>query len=217
MGVYAAMSISGAAVGLILGGILVQLRELAVGAVRQRADRPARRASSRPGCSASPSGAPASSTCPARSPAASGSPPWCTGCPTPRPPPTEVSHWGDTKVLVSLAAAVVLLVSFAFIEVRASTRWSRSGWCGPATVPRSYLISLCIGTAIFGMFFFLTIFVQVVWGLQPGEDRAGLPADGGHDHAGLRRGVAAGARIGARPLMWPARWSPPAGCSGCRA
>ena len=29
-----------------------------------------------------------------------------------------VSHWGDTKVLVSLVAAVVLLVAFGFIEVR---------------------------------------------------------------------------------------------------
>jgi hypothetical protein len=28
----------------------------------------------------------------------------------------------------------------------------------------AYLISLCIGTAIFGMFFFLTLFVQTVWG-----------------------------------------------------
>ena len=26
------------------------------------------------------------------------------------------------------------------------------------------LIMLCIGTAMFGMFFFLTIFVQTVWG-----------------------------------------------------
>ena len=49
----------------------------------------------------------------------------------------------------------------------ASTRWSRSGWCGPATGCRVYIISLCIGTAIFGMFFFLTIFVQIVWGYSP--------------------------------------------------
>ena len=43
MGVYAAMSISGAAVGLIPGRDPGRIRELAVGAVRQRADRPARR------------------------------------------------------------------------------------------------------------------------------------------------------------------------------
>ena len=28
----------------------------------------------------------------------------------------------------------------------------------------AYLIMLCVGTALFGMFFFLTIFVQSVWG-----------------------------------------------------
>ncbi len=71
-----------------------------------------------------------------------------------------VSHWGDTKVIVALVAAAVLLVSFGFIEVR-----SRHALM-PVRVLRSrdrsgaYLISLCIGTALFGMFFFLTLFVQ---------------------------------------------------------
>jgi EmrB/QacA subfamily drug resistance transporter len=78
-----------------------------------------------------------------------------------------VSHWGDTKVIVSLVAAVVLLVSFGIIEVR-----SRNALM-PIRVLRSrdrsgaYLISLCIGTALFGMFFFLTLFVQEVWGYSP--------------------------------------------------
>ena len=78
--------------------------------------------------------------------------------------PNGVSHWGDTKVIVSLVAAVVLLVTFGFIEVR-----SKSALV-PIRVLRSrdrtgaYLISLCIGTALFGMFFFLTLFVQNVWG-----------------------------------------------------
>ena len=65
----------------------------------------------------------------------------------------------------------------------------------------AYLIMLCVGTALFGMFFFLTIFVQAVWG-----------------YSALRSGVAylpmmaaimamSGAsaqlipRIGARPLL----------------
>jgi hypothetical protein len=30
--------------------------------------------------------------------------------------------------------------------------------------PGAYLISLCTGTALFGMFFFLTLFIQDVWG-----------------------------------------------------
>jgi predicted MFS family arabinose efflux permease len=64
-------------------------------------------------------------------------------------------------------AAAVLLVAFGFIEVR-----SRHALM-PIRVLRSrdrtgaYLISLCIGTALFGMFFFLTLFVQNVWGYSP--------------------------------------------------
>ena len=75
-----------------------------------------------------------------------------------------ISHWGDTKVLVSLVAAAVLLVSFVVIEwrsrhallpLRLLANRSRSG---------AYLIMLCLATAMFGIFFFLTIFVQEVLG-----------------------------------------------------
>jgi len=58
-------------------------------------------------------------------------------------------------------------VAFGFIEV-----YSKNALV-PIRVLRSrdrtgaYLISLCIGTALFGMFFFLTIFVQTVWGYSP--------------------------------------------------
>ena len=75
-----------------------------------------------------------------------------------------VSHCGDAKVVTALAAAAVLLVAFAVIEARSShpllplrvlRNRDRSG---------AYLISLCTGTALIGMFFFLTLFVQDVWG-----------------------------------------------------
>jgi len=75
-----------------------------------------------------------------------------------------VSHWGDTKVVASLAAAAVLLAAFVVIESRTADPLL------PFRVLRSrdrsgaYLISLCTGTAILGMFFFLTLFIQDVWG-----------------------------------------------------
>jgi len=78
--------------------------------------------------------------------------------------PDGVSHWGDTRVIASLAAAVVLLAAFAVIETRSTDPLL------PIRVLRSrnrsgaYLITLCIGIALFGMFFFLTLFVQDVWG-----------------------------------------------------
>jgi EmrB/QacA subfamily drug resistance transporter len=78
--------------------------------------------------------------------------------------PDGVSHWGDAKVIASLTAAVVLLTAFAVIETRSADPLL------PIRVLRSrdrsgaYLITLCIGIALFSMFFFLTLFIQDVWG-----------------------------------------------------
>ena len=85
MGVYAAMSVAGGAVGLIAGGLLVQYADwrwvffvnVPIGlvvALARAAGAPRVRAAAR-----------ASSTCPARSPAAWAWPRWSTACPAPRP------------------------------------------------------------------------------------------------------------------------------------
>jgi len=75
-----------------------------------------------------------------------------------------VSHWTDPKVLASLAAAAVLIAAFGLIEwrskhalmpVRILANRSRTG---------AYIVMLCLATAMFGIFFFLTIFVQEVLG-----------------------------------------------------
>ena len=93
---------------------------------------------------------------------------------------------------MSLVAAVVLLVAFGFIEVRSKHALV------PMRVLRSrdrtgaYLIMLCVGTALFGMFFFLTLFVQSVWGYSALRHRHRLPADDRHGHGGVRDRVAAG-------------------------
>ncbi len=112
-----------------------------------------------------------------------------------------VGHWGSTKVIVSLVAAVVLLGAFALIEAR-----SRHALVPPRVLRSrdrtgAYLISLCIGTAVFGMFFFMTIFVQQVWGYSPVRSGiAYLPMVAGiMVGAGLSSNLVA--RIGARPLM----------------
>ncbi|HET9080733.1 MAG TPA: DHA2 family efflux MFS transporter permease subunit [Trebonia sp.] len=78
--------------------------------------------------------------------------------------PGGVSHWGDARVVASLAAGVVLLAAFAVIEARGRH---------PLLPPRllrdrdrlgANLIMLGVGTAVFGVFFFLALFVQDVWG-----------------------------------------------------
>jgi EmrB/QacA subfamily drug resistance transporter len=112
-----------------------------------------------------------------------------------------VSHWGDTKVIVALAASVVLLVSFVLIEriskhalmpLRILRNRNRSG---------SYLMMLAVATAMFGIFFFLTIFVQEVLGYGPLKTGvAFLPFAAG---VVVVSAIASQLipRIGARPLM----------------
>jgi EmrB/QacA subfamily drug resistance transporter len=200
MGVYAAMSIAGAAVGLVAGGLLttylswrwVLFVNVPIGAVVAilaprvlgRSDRHSGRFDL-PGAITSTLGLAA----------------LVYGLSSAATSPNGVSHWGDTKVIVSLTAAVVLLAAFVLIETRSPhalmplrifRNRSRSG---------AYLVMLCVGTAMFGMFFFLTIFVQDVW-----------------HYSALKTGIAylpmvamimamAGvssqlvARIGARPLL----------------
>ena len=200
MGVYAAMSVAGGAVGLIAGGLLVQYLSwrwvffvnVPIGllvaflatarAARVRAApgslRPARRdhRQPRPG-------------------------PACLRAVQRRDHPERRlalgRHQGD-RVAGGLRGAAR---AFGFIEVRSK----------PALVPirvlrsrnrtGAYLISLCVGTALFGMFFFLTIFVQEVWGysaLKTGIAYLPMVA-----MIMVASGVASQlvARIGARPLM----------------
>jgi predicted MFS family arabinose efflux permease len=78
--------------------------------------------------------------------------------------PDGVSHWTDTKVVASLTAALALLAAFGVIEARSNHALLPMRLLGNRNRSGAYLISLCVGTAMFGMFFFLTIFMQTVWG-----------------------------------------------------
>jgi len=200
MGVYAAMSVAGGAVGLIAGGLLVQFASwrwvffvnvpiglvVAFLAARVLPESARRRGQfDLPGAITGSLGLAL----------------LVYGLSEAATSQNGVSHWGDTKVIVSLVAAVVLLVAFGFIEVR-----SRSALV-PIRVLRNrdrtgaYLISLCIGTALFGMFFFLTLFVQTVWGydaLRTGISYLPMVATIMVASAVASQLVN---RIGARPLM----------------
>jgi len=81
--------------------------------------------------------------------------------------PDGVSHWGDAKVVASLAAAAVLLAAFAVIETRSRYPLLPMRLLHSRDRSGAFLISLCVGTAILGMFFFLTVFIQEVWGYSP--------------------------------------------------
>jgi hypothetical protein len=104
-------------------------------------------------------------------------------------------------VLASLTAAAVLLAAFAVVEMRSSHALLPLRLLRSRDRSGAYLIMLCVGTALFGMFFFLTVFVQAVWGysaLRTGV--AYLPM-----MAAILGTSAASAqlipRVGARPLL----------------
>ncbi|HEX9527328.1 MAG TPA: MFS transporter [Streptosporangiaceae bacterium] len=78
--------------------------------------------------------------------------------------PNGVSHWTDTTVVASLTAAAALLAAFGVIEARSKHALLPMRLLRNRNRSGAYLISLCVGTAMFGMFFFLTIFMQTVWG-----------------------------------------------------
>ncbi len=147
-----------------------QLRRLALGVLRERADRPGPRAARAPGPGRVGAGARQASTCPARSPGRWAWAPWSTGFPRrrPRSPTARRSRTGGApRSSCRWWRPWCCSGAFAFIEAR-----SRHALVPPRVLASrdrtgAYLISLCIGTAIFGMFFFMTIFVQQVWGYSP--------------------------------------------------
>jgi EmrB/QacA subfamily drug resistance transporter len=78
--------------------------------------------------------------------------------------PNGVSHWGDAKVVASLTASAVLLAAFAVIETRSRQALLPVRLLRNRDRTGSYLIMLCLGTTSMGMYFFLTLFMQVLWG-----------------------------------------------------
>src|SRR5215475_7842641 len=200
MAVYAAMSIAGAAVGLIAGGLLTTYLSwrwvffvnvpigIAVALAAPRALGDSKRHPGRfdlPGAITGSLGLAA----------------LVYGLSNAATSPNGVSHWGDTKVVASLAASVVLLSLFVLIEARSTHALVPLRIFRDRNRSGANLIMLSAATALFGMFFFLTLFLQNVWGysaLKTGV--AYLPMVG---MIMLMAGVSAQLvpRIGARPLL----------------
>src|SRR5258708_15595620 len=199
-GVYAAMSIAGGAIGLIGGGLLTTYASwrwvlfvnvpigaaVALAAPRVLAETPRRRGRfDLPGAITGTGGIAA----------------LVYGVVSAATSQDGVSHWGDAKVLASLAAAAVLLAAFAVIETRSPQALLPVRLLRDRNRTGAYLSYAGVGIFIFGMFFFLTVFMQTVWGYSPLKTRlAYLPFT-----AALFLGAGAVAqlvpKIGARPLL----------------
>ena len=200
MGVYAGMSVAGGAVGLILGGLLVNFASwrwvlfvnvpigLLVAFAAPRVLGESERQRGR-------------FDLPGAITATGGLTLLVYGLSSAATSPNGVSHWGDTKVIVSLVASAVLLVTFAIIELRSKHALLPIRVLQNRNRAGAYLIMLCVGTAIFGMFFFLTIFVQTVWGYSPLKSGVAYLPMVSMIMVGSVLASQLVARIGARPLM----------------
>ncbi|MFE4050224.1 MFS transporter [Streptomyces sp. YIM B13518] len=80
--------------------------------------------------------------------------------------------WRDPLTLASFAAAVLVLFGFVLVERRSRQPITPLHMFADRNRAGTYGIMLCLAAAMFGMFFFLTLFVQDVLGFSP--LRAGL-------------------------------------------
>jgi EmrB/QacA subfamily drug resistance transporter len=201
MGVYAAMSVLGGTVGLVAGGLLVTYASwrwvlfvnVPIGiaaALAAPAVLPAsRRTPGRfdvPGIITGTGGV-AALVYGVSNAAANG--------------PAGTSHWGHANVVAALAAGAVLLTAFAFIEARSHHALLPPRLLRDRDRLGANLMMLAVGTILFGTFFFLTLFVQDVWGYSPLKAGVALlPLTGG-----VLVTTAAATRLlprtGARPLL----------------
>jgi len=115
--------------------------------------------------------------------------------------PDGISHWGDANVLAALTGGAVLLAAFAVIETRSHHALLPVRLLRDRDRVGANLIMLVVGAAISGVFFFVNLFVQNLWGYSPLKAGAAfLPLT-----AALLAGSAAAtvlvSRIGARPLL----------------
>jgi MFS family permease len=115
--------------------------------------------------------------------------------------PDGTSHWGDANVLATLTASVVLLAAFAVIETRSRHALMPVRLLRSRDRAGAIVMMLAVGTIVSGVFFFVTLFVQELWGYSPLRTGvAFLPFA-----AALLVGSAVAAqlvpRIGARPLL----------------
>jgi EmrB/QacA subfamily drug resistance transporter len=79
----------------------------------------------------------------------------------------EAHGWGDTWTIASLAAGVVLLAVFALIESRVAHPLLPVRVFANRTRATSFLVMALVPAAMFAMFYFLSLFIQLVVGYSP--------------------------------------------------
>jgi len=85
---------------------------------------------------------------------------------------TNTHHWRSTTTVGLLAGAAVLLAAFLVVEARSRTALMPLGFFRNLTVSGANAVGLMLGTSIFAMFFFLSLYMQQV--LRYSATTAGL-------------------------------------------
>ena len=86
------------------------------------------------------------------------------------------SGWTSARVLASLIGFAVLMAAFLVIESRSRSPLVPLGFFKRRTLAGANLIGFGLGTTIFGMFFLLSLYMQVVLGFSPIETGLGYLA-----------------------------------------
>jgi EmrB/QacA subfamily drug resistance transporter len=75
--------------------------------------------------------------------------------------------WGSTKIISMLAAAVVLLAAFVVIETRSEAPLVPFRIFRSRTLTGANVVGILLGASLFSMFFFITLYMQQVLGYSP--------------------------------------------------
>ena len=90
----------------------------------------------------------------------------------------ETTSWGDPVTVAFLAAAVVLLGAFVAIQRRAAHPLLPLRVVLDRTRGGSFVAFAISAAGMFGVFLFLTYYLQQTLGYSPVQHRPGVPADG---------------------------------------
>ena len=103
--------------------------------------------------------------------------------------PTE--GWTSPEVIFSFVGWAVLSAAFIFIELRSHSPLVPLSIFRRRTLTAANGIGLILGMAVFGMFYLLSLYMQIVLGFSALETGPRLP--GGRAHSGRRLGRRSGA------------------------
>jgi EmrB/QacA subfamily drug resistance transporter len=128
--------------------------------------------------------------------------------------------WSSTATIISLVAALILLTTFVFIETRSAEPLMPLGIFKNRNRSGSFAMMLCIGIALFSMFYFLTQYLQNVLGYSPIRTGVGfLPMTAGIVFAatlssrlvgriGIRIPLLVGPSLATVGILWMTRLTP---------